>query len=229
MNKSGQHPALKVAGSMWSGYRVTLIWYWSIFVIVYVGINLLLRHLGEVDESMWGGGIWEGSVYSPKIFLLVIGILVTPVSLASYVTFGITRKHFAWGSALLFVGLSFVCTVLTAVGYPIEQLLYQMAGGTGDLKQPPLLEGSMDYFILSVGYCLAGWLIGNGYYGKDWRVGTIICVAALVPIILMEIIADAGTSFALWLEVLMLLVVAGLLLAANLFLLRKVRIRRKLV
>ncbi|MCR2803478.1 hypothetical protein [Paenibacillus soyae] len=241
MNTPNKHSALKVAGSLWSSYRMTLIWFWAIFVVVFLGINFLLLHLGEVDSDMWSEGIWAGSVYSPKIFLFVIGILVTPISLASYVSFGITRKHFVWGSTLMLAGLSLVCAILTAAGFPIERLIYDMTGGSGSLNQPPLLESSLEFFVLCFGYCLAGCMIGNGFYRHDWRIGTIICLLALLPIILMEAIVESGSlirfmsysfhspSLAPWLELILTLAIAAMMLALNFSMLRKVTIRRKLV
>lgn len=241
MKQTGKHPALKVAGSLWSYYRFTLTWHWAIFVVAFVGINILLHRLEVEDVNALSDGIWAGSASSPKIFLLVIGILLTPISLASYVSFGITRKHFALGSILLLIGMSFVSAILMTLGYPIERVIYGMIGETADLVHPPLLQSAAEHLLLFVGYFSAGWMIGSGFYRNDWRIGTVICLLALIPIILMEATAESGglirfmsysfdfPAFAPWLELLLQLLIAAIMLAVNYLMLRKVAIRRKLV
>lgn len=239
MMKSRRHPALHVALHLWSGYQRTLLRYWIIFTIAFVGINLILRDIGAIDEEFNIYGIWSGASSPPKIFFLIIGIFITPLSLASYISNGITRKHFTSGALLVALGMSLLSTILLNAGYPIERIVVDLFGGFDTLKHPPLVRNAVEHFFLFLGYFCCGWTIGSGFYRFNWRIGMLICLLALVPPMLMEAtVSSAGymqwfsysikTPFiAFGLEVVLLLLLSAFSIAVNYWMLRRIAIKRK--
>lgn len=237
-----KHPALNVALQLWSTHRWTILWYWLIFVLVMIVICIFMYSAGpekieSLDESYWLGS----GGFSPKIFLLVIGILMTPVSLASFVSNGVTRKHFVAGSTLLMAALALLSSLVFAAGSLLESLVVDWIGFTVKMEHPPLFRVLVEQFFLFAGYSGTGWLIGSAFYRYHWRVGVIISVLSFVPITVMEILADSAGIVKLFdfsitppalnfgLSAVLLAVITAALVALNYYMLRKVPIKRKLI
>ncbi|MBD2872342.1 hypothetical protein [Paenibacillus arenilitoris] len=248
MTRSRKHPALIVAGNLMYTYRWVLATYWLVFIVIYVGIGFILRMNGTAGGDIDGQSIWEGAGSSPKIFLMVVGIMMTPLSLASFVANGITRRHFIGGVMLVIAIFAIVSSILLTVGYPIERAVYEMNGWPLALKNPHLFETTRQYgwifvesFLLFFAYFGSGWLIGSGFYRFHWRVAIVLSALALLPAMAMEVVlysdwmgqllqtafeADrAPMPLALSLSV----IVAALTAALNYLMLRHVAIKKKLI
>lgn len=237
--KPKKHPAINVALQLWAAYRWTLLWYWIVFIIVIVALHILLRDTGgEVDIEV--NGIWAGSSASPKVFMLVFGLMITPVSLAGFVSNGVTRKHFSLGATLFIIGVTLLCTLIFAAGFPVEKAALDWFGHSDQLVHPPLFRTAAAQFLIIVGYFGMGWLIGTSFYRYNWRVGVIISVLSFVPVTIMEFFAGSA-GFLKFLEgripipalnfgivFILLAVIAAAIVCANYLMLRKAPIKRKI-
>ncbi|RJE87629.1 hypothetical protein D3P07_15035 [Paenibacillus sp. 1011MAR3C5] len=234
-----KHPMLIVANNLWSGYRTSLIGYWIIFVAIFVGIHLGLP-INMSKELGIGEGIWAGASISPKIYLLVIGILLTPVSLSSFVSSGITRKHFVGGAMLFTLLMSLISAIVMVVGFPVERLLTDWFGGQEILVTPPLLQSGVEFFLGFLGYFAIGWMIGSGFYRFSWQSGIAISILSLVPIIFIEMVSGTGPielfgytmtrpSVSFMVEMLLVLLIVCIIMALNYGMHRTVAIKRKLI
>ncbi|RJX38782.1 hypothetical protein D3P09_14705 [Paenibacillus pinisoli] len=238
MTAKRKHPVLIVSNSLWSGYRASLIGYWMIFVVVFVGINLFLPN--NLSDQMETQGIWAGAGFSPKVYLLVIGILLTPVSMTSYVSNGITRKHFVGGTILLSIPMALISAVVMTLGFPVEQLLRDWVGGKEIMANPSLLQSGVEFFLGFLAYYVVGWMIGSGFYRYNWKAGVVISILSLLPLILIEAVGSNGTmelfgSAIAWpeipfiVEMLLILFIVAIIMAINYAMLRKAAIKRKLI
>lgn len=239
MRAKRKHPVLIVADNLWSGYRTSLIGYWIIFTAIFIGIHLGLPiNLSENWEA--GHGIWAGAGLSPKIYLLVIGIMLTPISLSYFISSGITRKHFVGGAILFTMLLSLISAVVMTVGFPVERLLTDWFGGQEILVKPPLLQSGVEFFFSFLGYFAVGWMIGSSFYRFNWQTGIAVSILSLIPLILIELIGGTGPiemfgytmarpSISFIVEMLLILLIVGFVMALNYGMHRTVAIKRKLI
>ncbi|REK71440.1 hypothetical protein [Paenibacillus paeoniae] len=239
MTTKRKHPVFIVAKNLWSGYRISLIAYWSIFTAIFIGIQLGLPiHLSKEMEI--GQGIWSGAGISPKLYLLILGILLTPLSLSSFVSSGITRKHFVGGAVLFSMLMSLISALIMTVGFPVERLLTEWFGGQEILVKPLLLQVGVEFFLGFLGYFAIGWMIGSSFYRFNWQTGIAVSILSLIPIILIEMVGGTGPSelfgytftmpsMSFIVEMLLILLIAVIVMTINYGMHRTVAIKRKLI
>lgn len=248
MKSKRRHPALNAALRLMYAYRWTVGFYWLIYICTYVIIGILVNSPAVFGDAVDAQGMWEGSSNSPKIFLMVIGILMTPMSLAGFVSNGVTRKHFICGAGILSVVLSAISAVIMTIGYPIEQWIYERLDWPHELNNPHLFTDTTqvwaifaEYFFLFAAYFGTGWLIGGLFYRFNWKLALFLCVFALLPAMAMEIVLAADwagqllqTVFeterpAMGVVLSLALIVTALTFGAAYLLLRHVTIKRKAI
>lgn len=179
---------------------------------------------------------------------MVIGILLTPISLASFVSNGVTRRDFIKGVSVVLSVYAAISALIITIGYPIEQLVYDRYGWQLEMKNPHLFTSAaqpgwifIEYFFLFFAYFGSGWLIGSGFYRFNWRIGMVLSLVGLVPAIAMEVVLSSdwmGTLLQSVLGVartphaiviLLAVIVGALLVALNFLTLRSVAIKKKSV
>ncbi|MHA6480633.1 hypothetical protein ACX1C1_01645 [Paenibacillus sp. strain BS8-2] len=231
--KEKRSPARNVAYHLWKAYRHVLIWFWLVFTVIFVGINeLIMRGYIPDEEFKEAGSIWSGASLSPRIFLLVLGILLTLGSLSSFVSNGVTRRAFARGGLLFIAGMSLICSLVVLIGYPIERMIIEISGAERILVHPNLLVEVLKNILLFFSYFCAGWMIGTGFYRFHWFKGLILCHLLVGVIILLEIVPSlewvnsASGNHAI--NFVLLLLSCVCLAWINVRLLHRVVIRRKL-
>lgn len=230
MKGNKRNPVLNVALHLWRGYRFSILGFWIVLFAIYFIISVVLRTNGiEVNMNNAADieGSWHGYSTAPKVYLLVIGILLTLASLSSFVANGVTRRHFFQGSSLLLLFFSLISAILITAGYPMEQLVYHLMDDDSKLSHPPLFQTAFEFFLLFFAYFGVGWLIGTGFYRFYWWIGIINCCLALVPIVLLEM-TIAGTMQPFYKWALALLLTALPVFVTYAFL-RRTAIRRKMV
>lgn len=210
-----------------------LIWFWVIFTLIFVGINeLMIRGIIPNEEIRDNGSIWIGASFSPRIFLLVLGILLTIGSFNSFVSHGITRRSFGRGGLIFVASMSFICAVINSLGYPIERIVIELSGAERVLEHPNLVVEGLINLMMYFGYFCVGWLIGTGYYRFHWIKGTLMCLLATAAVIGMEIVvstdmlSSAAADTAL--KLLLLAVVSAIVIWTNQLFMRKLAVRRKI-
>lgn len=231
--KGKRSPAMNVAYHVWGTYWHSLIWFWGIFTVVYVGINeLMMRGYIESDEIRESGSIWVGASFSPRIFLLVMGILLTIGSFNSFVSNGITRRSFGKGGLVFAAVMSLICAIVNLLGYPVERLIIHVSGSERLLLHPNLVVDGITNLILYFVYFCSGWMIGTAFYRFHWFKGLLICwlaVAIMVGIEIlneMEIVGAAAVDTGI--KLLALAIIGSLVVWLNATFLRKVTVKRKL-
>ncbi|MFD0960842.1 hypothetical protein [Paenibacillus chungangensis] len=247
MNWKAQSPVYRVARHLCASHMRVMLWYWIIFIVVLIVVGALLNHFGV------NGGekdMLQSTSYSPKIFLLVLGILLTSLSMPSYVTNGITRKHFAMGAILNILFLSVICAILQSAGVYAGGWIYGLLSIKQEWGGTALFQSLLTSILLYVLYFTYGWLIGSSYYRFGWMLGTGITIIVGIVVVTMEklleafyaggqqtnftiaglgkisfYMADLGFAFVH----VIIFVAASLLGVANCFVLRHAAIRRKIM
>lgn len=241
--KTKRNPAFIVSSGLWSNLKWTMLIFWIIFIAAVVLINIFIRPQG-IDVELSESGVWANSSTSPKIFMLVMGIVLTPVYLASYVSSGITRKHFHIGAIQVFALLSLLSACILTIGFPVERALVDWIGAASLPDHPPLFRTLIENFFLIFGYFGCGWIIGTAFYRFNWKLGVVICVLSLIPLWTMETIAHAAgamkgiglqgldvdfiPSIGIGLEMLLFLLLSFAVFAVNRWMMRNITIKRKL-
>ena len=252
MSEKRKHPSLNVATHIIYGYRWQLILYWVIFILILAG-NAIITHSSAIvgndfDASViWeGSSVWESASVSPKIFLMIIGILLTPLSLASFVSSGVTRRHFIGGVSIVISAYAAISALIMTLGYPIEELIYDMNGWPQELQNPHLFTSSsqpgwifFEYFCLFFAYFGSGWLIGSGFYRFHWGIGILLTLTSLLLAMAMEAVLSSdwiGKLLQTVLEVertphavvvLLAIIVMALAVVSNFLMIRHVAIKKK--
>ncbi|MGO4545927.1 hypothetical protein AB4Z29_14095 [Paenibacillus sp. 2TAB23] len=248
MSRKRKHPAHNVASELLYTYRWTFIVYWIVFIAIFLGIAVFLNTNMFNSEGFDTQSVWEGASNSPKIFLMVIGILLTPLSLASFVSNGVTRKHFIIGGSFLVTLMSAIYALIMTAGYPIEQMIYEQNNWTLALKNPHIFSSSdqlagifFEYFFLFFAYFGSGWIIGSGFARFRWQLGVIISIAALLPAMAMELVLSSdwmGRLMQTVFEVernpiavvfVLAVIVMACIVGLNYLLLRRVAIKKRMV
>ncbi|OBZ08710.1 hypothetical protein [Bacillus sp. FJAT-26390] len=195
MSGKRKHPVLNVAQHLLYTFRWTFFFYWIIFILVFIGLAVLVNEKVIPDGELNLNEIWESVTISPKIFLMVIGILLTPASLASFVACGVTRRHFIRGVTLFMAASSALLAILMMAGISVEQFIYERNNWSIELQNAHLFTSPsqlglvfVEYFCLFFAYFGSGWLIGSGYYRFHWRNGLLITLVAIVTAVAMDIV-----------------------------------------
>ncbi|WP_138755705.1 hypothetical protein [Paenibacillus sinopodophylli] len=248
MTRKRRHPAHNVTHQLLFTYRWTFIVYWIVFIAIFIGIAVVLNHLAPSKEAMDSQSVWEGAANSPKVFLMVIGILLTPLSLASFVSSGVTRKHFIMGIGFFMMVMSAIFAFVMVAGYPIEQMIYDKNGWSLALNNPHIFTSSdqligifFEYFFLFFAYFGSGWMIGSGFTRFQWQIGIIISVVALLPAMAMEVVLSSDWMGSLMQSVfeversplaaviVLAIIVMASIIGLNYLLIRRVAIKKKVV
>lgn len=239
---------MNVALKLMHAYRWSLSIYWVIFICMYVIIEIINNASALAGNDIDAKAIWEGASTSPRIFLLVIGIMLTPLSIAGFVANGVTRKYFIWGASGLIAVYSAISALIMTLGYPIEKWIYDRYDWVVTYKNPHLfIDASqpwwmfLEYFFNFIAYFGSGWLIGSCFYRFNWKLATVLCLFALLPVLAMEAVLSSDwvgsllqSTFdieraSIFVVVLLALCVIALLYGAGYLMLRKVTIKRKLI
>jgi hypothetical protein len=173
-------------------YASVFSWFWSILIVVFAIVLTARASTAEVDTSTW---LWMGS--SPKIFALVIGILLPTLALPRWVSHGITRRAFTFAADIIVGAIAIMGAALVAVGYAAESVVYRAVGLQDALDDLPLrlfADSSawylivVQYALLFGAYAITGWLIGAGYYRWGALRGTLFLIPAALPLVATEAI-----------------------------------------
>jgi hypothetical protein len=91
-----RHPSLVATGQLLRAFRWAFLGFWAVVLGGWVTVVAIIDALGGVPPVMWH----SFSAAAPKWFLFILAIIMATVYLPIYVAHGITRRHFAIGSAL---------------------------------------------------------------------------------------------------------------------------------
>lgn len=240
MNSLWSQPVMIVLKHLWRSYRMSLLIYTLIFFVVYMGINVMMNSNIIVSGEGSAEEISKGASMSPKFYLLVIGILLTPVSLAGFVSNGLTRRHFITGSGLFIAAMSLIFAIIIPVCFELGKIVFGALGVAWEQGQS-LFGKSAEYFFLFLIYFGSGWLIGSLFYQFNWKAAIVLAALAYTPTVLAEMLLGSeglGEWLLDWTGIgapaaairhVSLLLVAAVVFLLNKALLSRVAIRRKMI
>ncbi|WP_168119727.1 hypothetical protein [Paenibacillus sp. HB172176] len=221
-------PAGTVFAHLWSAYRKVILWYWMVYILVFIAIGVLFDMDIIPSEELSSSGVWLQSGSIPGYFLFVLGIMLTPLSLANFVSSGVTRKHFTTGSTRMLLIAAALCACIITAGIPAEQFLYSRFIDREILNHPPLLRFLIEHFALFAGYFSSGWMIGTIFYRYPWHLGILYSVIAYCPTLLIET-AIKHDEWSTLITIPAMILLCVLMVVVNFMLLRRINIKRRLI
>lgn len=242
MNRQSKHPALIVAGHMLRNFRIPLLMYAAILTLVVWTLEYLrIIDILPMDDGIYGD-IWNGASDSPKIFALVIGITAVPLTLASFISNGLTRRDYFRGQVLFMLTMALLSLIAIQLSFAAGHAVLTALEGASELARNPFQgEIMLESFMLFLIYFGSGMLIGLIFYRFDWRLGVLLAVLAYGAAILGELAFELdnpgegwGRNFeaiplSLPVQALLALLVWGIILLLNFYTIRRVVIKRKAV
>lgn len=179
-------PARNVLGYLSKSLRWSLVGFWVTVMIVALSIGLAGRYRNpgapDVNYLELIGGATKG-------YMMVIGILATPIYLPLFVTHGTTRRDFVKGSLAFAALLSVAATAVLYLSYLLQEAgaqPYKIGQGHlfTALNQPLLIF--VEYSLLLMAFFVSGWLIGSAYYRFGWVKGLFFMAVSLLPVVGLE-------------------------------------------
>lgn len=163
------------------------VWFIITMTIVYIGINLISNHF----DFNFIDNIFNFSMGSSAIYMLVIGIIAGVTFLPYYVKLGVTRKDYFYGSLIAATFLSFalpiIFSLLSGLDYILTQLL-DIATETNSMFNDNWFNIFITYSINIYVCYLVGWLISMGYYRFNWFIGLGFILLSVILISLQSYI-----------------------------------------
>jgi hypothetical protein len=137
-------------------------WFMGIYALV-MAILLLLFSFVPIDDTTW---IPTSIIYSPKIYLLVMGIVYPLIATKLYVSQGLTRKQFFWAytGAISIISLFLLIPILAAVIY------YENIS----------LPSAIIHYLQMPLFFLIGWASVVGFQMRKWFTAMLGILGAIV-------------------------------------------------
>lgn len=137
-------------------------WFIGIYALV-MAILLLIFSFVTIDDTSW---IPISILYSPKIYLLVMGIVYPLTATKLFVSRGLTRKQFFWAytGAISIISLFLFIPILSSILY-FEQISFSSA---------------ITHYLHLPLFFLIGWTSIVGFQLGNWRVTILGILCAIV-------------------------------------------------
>ena len=175
------------------------LWFLFTYALI-VGILSVVFHYIQNIDTEWMG---ISTMYAPKIYLLVMGIVYPLITLELYISRGLTRRQYF---------LAFMGTMsILALVFLIPTLIAQICLGTITPFSVILNYVQMPMFFL------AGWSAGTGFHFRKWYAPFLGILSAVACFQIMNLAAVLLN----WPDIAQL-GIALLLLAAQLILLPRI-------
>jgi hypothetical protein len=130
-------------------------WFIGIYVFI-MAILLIVFSYVTIDDTSW---IPISFIYSPKIYLLVMGIVYPLIATKLFVSQGLTRKQFFWAytGAISIISLFLLIPLLASVIY------YDRIS----------LSSAITHYLQMPLFFLIGWTSAVGFQLGKWYTGTL--------------------------------------------------------
>lgn len=169
------------------------LWFLAIYMVIYIGTGIFM--------TWWGNGMtaWvflENSRGSARIFFLIVGILSMGGLIRYYVSNGVSRRDYFFGTMGAGVLLAAAMTAVFALVYGLESLLAAFTGWTqsetgSTLNISGQLLSSFFQFIL---YYAIGWFISASFFRFHWLIGLLLTFAGIGLMSLTDLFWEADNS-----------------------------------
>jgi hypothetical protein len=125
-------------------------WFIGIYALV-MAILLLLFSYVTIDDTSW---IPISIIYSPKIYLLVMGIVYPLVATKLYVSHGLTRKQFFWA----YTGAISIISLFLLIPILASEIYYDSIS----------LPSAIIHYLQMPLFFLIGWTSALGFQMRKW-------------------------------------------------------------
>ncbi|RKD76248.1 hypothetical protein ATL39_0463 [Sinobaca qinghaiensis] len=149
------------------------LWFLAIYLVIYFGTGAFMTWWGD-DIMTWS--FLENSRGSARIYFFIAGILSMGGLIRYYVSNGVTRRDYFFGTMGAAVILAALLTVVFGAAYGLETMAAAFTGWTqsqsgSTLNLPGQLLSSFFQFIL---YYAIGWFISASFFRFHWFVGLLL-------------------------------------------------------
>lgn len=185
-------------------FRLHFVNSWSVFIVpwlIMAGIfvvNLsiwliIFSAVDEVDKQDVSDGLqWSGSSFYIFVYMFVLAIQSINVTFPFALGYGVTRKHYYFGTALAYVAMSAMYAVFLTVLAALENL--SGGWGFGGRMFTAVYFGSQTwyqyllvFFSIFVAFFFLGTLIGTIYV--RWKVNGTLAFFAVLAVLLVAVVA----------------------------------------
>jgi hypothetical protein len=139
-----------------------VIWYIGIYALVVGVLSVIFHFVTDIDQD-W---MLISVIYSPKVYLLVMGVIYPLITMEQYVSRGLTRKQFFWA----LTGSSSIIALILII--PITIALIYIGELTPLFVVINLVQMSAFFFI--------GWTAVLGFQFGKWYQGAFGILCAIV-------------------------------------------------
>lgn len=169
------------------------LWFLAIYLVIYIGTGVFMTWWGN-GMTTWA--ILENSRGSARIYFLIVGILSMGGLIRYYVSNGVTRRDYFFGTMGAAVILAAAMTAVFALVYGLESLLaaftsWTQSGTDSTLSLPGQLLSSFFQFIL---YYAIGWFISASFFRFHWFIGLLLTFAGIGLMSLTDLFWEADNS-----------------------------------
>jgi hypothetical protein len=136
-------------------------WFIGIYALV-IAILLIVFSFVPIDDTSW---ILVSIIYSPKIYLLVMGIIYPLVATKLYVSLGLTRKQFFWA----YTGAISIISLFLLIPTLASAIYYESVS----------LPSAITHYLQMPLFFLIGWTSVVGFQMQKWYTSTLGILGAI--------------------------------------------------
>jgi hypothetical protein len=163
-------------------YRLIALGFVSAVVLVTGVGDALLSRSEAVPYSLW----MTIAATGVKYWLGVVGVMLVTLQLRPFVAAGVTRRAYLRGAGLFVLTAAAGLTVLVVAGHAIEEAILPRAASYPVLTGSSVVPELAHVFVTVLAYAASGVAITAGFYRWGPRLGILLMVPALVPVVLAE-------------------------------------------
>jgi hypothetical protein len=172
----------------------TTRWFWLAATVVTVLVGAVIAHFTPITSS-----IWENAGQWPRWWLFAMAVALIAVQLPVAVTHGVTRRAALRAVGVVSVLVSLFWAGYMVLGHVVERIIYDALGWPDAMQTEHLFTDGYDvlpmlaeYWLIFLGYLVAGLLVGGVYYRFGPVRGTLLLPATLLPAVVIEVLLSTG-------------------------------------
>jgi hypothetical protein len=185
----------RLAGFPIEGLLVFVAALWVAFFALAEVLTLGIATWGEVESS-----VWEQASELIRFFVMFIALWLVHSMLGVYVAHGVTRREFMAKATMFVAVLAGLLAVLTALGYLLERLVFEVADWPQALTDEHLFASPRDYAAIVLAYWLVyavwgavGLFATAGFYRDEGAWGLVAVPVGVALILPTELAVGAGS------------------------------------
>jgi hypothetical protein len=138
-----------------------ICWFIGIYAFIMALLLILFSYVTNVDTSWLPTSI----LYSPKIYLMVIGIIYPLITTKLYISQGLTRKQFFWA----FLGAISILSIFILLPISVTIIYYSSIS----------MPAAITHYLQMPLFFLIGWTSIVGFQMRKWYTSALGILAAI--------------------------------------------------